>query len=211
RVELLLGDRILLEQRLVAREIDLRIGELGLVAREHALLLGERGLVGTRVYLGEQVALLHHLSLVEVDARELAADLGTHGHHAARRDRAQPVERDIDVATDRSRGAYRHRRYGHAAGTLSASRTRRWTTASATAAIGHLLHLRELGALREPEATNRYDDRDGDHDRVSQPFPFRSCAHWFFGISRKKDAAERPPPTSRRKARKVTVGPLNAP
>ena len=56
--DLLLGDRILFVQHLIAAEIALRLGEQRLVFRQLALRLGERRLIRPRVDLGDEIALL---------------------------------------------------------------------------------------------------------------------------------------------------------
>jgi hypothetical protein len=55
RVDLLLGDRVLREQRLVALEVDLRVGEQRLVLRHLALRLAELHLERARVDVGEHL------------------------------------------------------------------------------------------------------------------------------------------------------------
>ena len=72
RVDLLAGNRILLEQRAIARDVDPRVLEQRLVARE--LPGGERQLHLERpgIDLGQEVARLHHLAFLEGDLHQLA-------------------------------------------------------------------------------------------------------------------------------------------
>ena len=101
---LLPGDRILLGQFLIAREVDLRLRQHALVARQLALVLGLQKLVGPRVDLRQEVALLDRLSFGEGDFRELTVDLGLHGDRRDRRDGAERVDDDADIAgADRGR------------------------------------------------------------------------------------------------------------
>ena len=74
-VDVLLRDRVLLAQPLVAGEVELRVLQQRLVARELALVLCEQRLVGPRVDLREEVARLDRLALAEADLGEIAADL----------------------------------------------------------------------------------------------------------------------------------------
>ena len=74
-VDLLLGDRILPPQRLVALQVGLRLLQQPLVVRELALRLLQRHLVGPRVDLRQEVALLDHLAFLEADLGQLAVDL----------------------------------------------------------------------------------------------------------------------------------------
>ena len=95
---LLAGDRILLGQFLVAREIDLRLREHALIARQLALVLGLQKLVGPRIDLRQKVAFLDHLPFGEGDLRELTVDLRLHGDGRDRRDGAERVDDDADIA-----------------------------------------------------------------------------------------------------------------
>ena len=85
-------------QRLIARQVDLGVGEIGVIARQLALRLVQRRLIGARIDLGEQVAGLHHLAFGEIELDQHAADLRPHRGGGQRRHRAQRIERDIDVA-----------------------------------------------------------------------------------------------------------------
>ena len=74
RVDLLLRDGILREQRAVALEVDLRVLEQRLILGHLAARLRQLDLEGTRVDLGEQVAGLDELAFAKGDAHELAVD-----------------------------------------------------------------------------------------------------------------------------------------
>ncbi len=76
-VELLARDRVGLREVLIALEIDLRGFEQRLVARERALRIGERQFVGTRVDFGEEIALLDDLAFLVGDVDEIAADVAS--------------------------------------------------------------------------------------------------------------------------------------
>ena len=76
RVELLLGGEVLLGERRVASEIELRVGEIGLVLRLLGDGLVERGLKRSRVDLGQKIALLDHLAFAEGYLHDLAVNSG---------------------------------------------------------------------------------------------------------------------------------------
>ena len=78
--------------------------------RELALGLFQAHLVGTRVYLRQEVALLHHLTFLVPNIDKLAVDLGLHGDSGERRHRAQLVQDDTDVALVDGGGSDRLRR-----------------------------------------------------------------------------------------------------
>src|SRR5438270_533661 len=71
-IDLLLGDRILLEERVVALEVEPRVLEERAVARELSLGLLELHLERSRIDLGEERAFLHQLAFLEQHAHELA-------------------------------------------------------------------------------------------------------------------------------------------
>ena len=73
-VDLLAGDRVLREQRAVALEVQARVLEQRLVARELPGGQRELDLERPRIDLGEEVARLDHLALLEGDAHDLAVD-----------------------------------------------------------------------------------------------------------------------------------------
>ena len=58
---------MLLRENGVAREIELRIGEMGLVAAQRRLRLIELRLIGARIDLGEQIAFPDELAFLEVN------------------------------------------------------------------------------------------------------------------------------------------------
>jgi hypothetical protein len=87
RVDLLARDRVLLQQGLVAREVEARVLQRGLVLRELALLLLDRHLERPRIDLGQQVALAHELAFAVADGDELAVHAAAHGHGVDGRDR----------------------------------------------------------------------------------------------------------------------------
>ena len=96
----------------VTREIGAGIGELGLVALQISLELVDLGLVGARIDLREQVAGMDGLSFGEVDADELALDLGPHdvgvvGNHGAD---AVPVDRHVMLGDHAGHDGDRRRR-----------------------------------------------------------------------------------------------------
>ena len=117
---LLAGDRILFGQFLVARKVDLRLREHALIARELALVLGLQKLVGPGVDLRQKIALLDHLSFGEPNLLELTVDLGLHGDGGDRRDGAERVDRDANIALSDGCSADRLRR-----GLLNAPAARR--------------------------------------------------------------------------------------
>ena len=109
RGELLLGDRVLCEERLIALEIYVRVCEQRRVADQGPLGLLERYLVGPRVDLDERVAVLDLLALLEGDVLDLSADLALHRHRGERRHGAQANERNGHVARAGGGGHHRHR------------------------------------------------------------------------------------------------------
>ncbi len=106
RVDLLLRDRVLGKQRAIALEIDLRVLEQRLVLRHLPLRLPELDLERPRVDLGQQVAGLHDLALLERDLHELPVDARFHDDHAcaaspcrARSDRRRSMPLRAGAAT----------------------------------------------------------------------------------------------------------------
>ena len=77
-IDLLAGNRVLGLQFLVALQIELRILELGLIACQRALHLRQRGSKAARVDLGQQLAGLDLVPLLEVQLEQLARNLGAH-------------------------------------------------------------------------------------------------------------------------------------
>ena len=108
RVELLLGDQALRQDVLEPLQIQTGIGEQRLVAFQIALHLLQGRLIGARIDLGQKIALVDELTLLEGDVLQLTADLGLDGHGGQRRHRAQGGQFDGDVP-DAGRG-HRDRR-----------------------------------------------------------------------------------------------------
>ncbi len=103
RVELLLGDRVLLDQPLVALRSSFASAEQRLVAPQIALHLLRGRFVGARIDLRERIALFHGLAFGEEDFLHDAADLCPDGHGGERRDRAQGGNAQLNAA-GRGRG-----------------------------------------------------------------------------------------------------------
>ena len=104
---LLLRDGVLRQQRLIARQVHLGIGQGGAVARQLAANLIQRRLIGARIDLRQGITLLDHLAFGEIQLDQHAADLRPHRRGGERRHRAQRIERHIDVAGDRAGHAHR--------------------------------------------------------------------------------------------------------
>jgi hypothetical protein len=111
-VELLAGNGVLLDQDLVALEIEARVLQRRLVLRVLALLLLEGDLERAGIDLGQQVALAHELAFFIADGDELAVDAAAHGDGVDGGDGAEPVEVDGHLAGARG---HRHHR-DHASG-----------------------------------------------------------------------------------------------
>ena len=109
-VELLLGDRILLAEDLVALEVDLGVFQGRLVASLLSLRLHQLHLEGARIELGEQIALVHQLPFAKVDAQQLPVDAALDRRGVERGDVAQAGQIDRDVADLCRRHDDRHRR-----------------------------------------------------------------------------------------------------
>ena len=107
RVDLLLGDRVLLEKRVVALEVEAGVLDERPVACQLPLGLLQLHLEGPRIDLGEELALLHELAFFEEHAHQLAVDTRLHRHRAQRRYRAESVDDEVDVALCRRRGDHR--------------------------------------------------------------------------------------------------------
>jgi len=71
RVELLTGNRVLLDQQAVAREIELRVLEQGLVARQLPVGLLELHLERARIDLGQEIAGADKLPFLESQTHQL--------------------------------------------------------------------------------------------------------------------------------------------
>jgi hypothetical protein len=85
----------------------LRLREQSLIVRQLAFVLLLQIFVRPRIDLREKIALLHQLAFGETHFRQLAVDLGLHGHGRERCHRAELIEDDAHVAERRSRGADR--------------------------------------------------------------------------------------------------------
>jgi hypothetical protein len=155
-VDLLLGDRVLLEQRLVALQVELRVLEQRAVPGELALGLLELHLEGARIDFGKEVALLHRLSFLEKDAHQLAVDARAHRDGSQGRHRAQAAHDDIDVAQRRRRADHRRRSPAHSA-TALLQRHRRGRRACAPVVAIHP----PGGAGDDGEADEREDELAG--------------------------------------------------
>ena len=93
RGELLLGNRILCRQRLVARQVHPGIGERGTVARQRAFCLGQRRLVGPGIDLRQKLVLLHLGADVEIPLLQITADLRIDGRIGEGFDVARQAQR----------------------------------------------------------------------------------------------------------------------
>ena len=94
----LLRDRVRGVKRLIAPQIDARVGKQGAVARELPPGLIERRLEAARIDFGKKIARFHELAFLKCDAPKLAAHLRPDGDGRQRRDRAKGVQGDVDVA-----------------------------------------------------------------------------------------------------------------
>ena len=83
-VDLLLGNRVLGEQRSIALEIDLRVLQLRLVTGHLPVGLGQHHFERARIDLRQQVARLDVLTFAEGDGQQLSVDTGAYHHHVAR-------------------------------------------------------------------------------------------------------------------------------
>ena len=103
--DLLLGDRILFGELLIAGEVALRLGEQGLVLGQLALRLRQRRLIGTRIDLGDEIALLDGLPLGKADVLQRSRDLCADGHGLERRDRPERIDGERHFANNDRRDA----------------------------------------------------------------------------------------------------------
>ena len=69
-----------------------------MIVRELAFELGLQDLVGPWIDLREKVAFLDQLSFGESDFGQLAIDLGLHGDGCQRRDSAECIDDDTNIA-----------------------------------------------------------------------------------------------------------------
>jgi hypothetical protein len=98
RVDLLLGNRVLCEQRLIAFEVDTRVGEQRLILCHLSVHLLELHFERARIDFREQLTRFDDLPLVEEHAIQLAIDARAHGDGAARRYGAQSIQVDVEIA-----------------------------------------------------------------------------------------------------------------
>ncbi len=98
RVESLRGNGALRERGLIAGEIEARVLQHRLIASELTLRLYQRGLIRTRVNDGEQVAFVDDLPFAVVDRHQLPGHAAGNGDRVNRRDGAERVDVDADVA-----------------------------------------------------------------------------------------------------------------
>ena len=102
-VELLPRDGILLREPGVAHKVELRVLEARLVLRLLRNRLIERRLIGAWIDLHENIAVLDHLALFEVDLDDLAIDSASHKNGLVRFDDAEPVQIDWEIGFFRLR------------------------------------------------------------------------------------------------------------
>jgi hypothetical protein len=96
----------------VAREIGLRIDELGLVAFQISNVLINQGLVGARIDLREQISHMYFLAFGEVDADDLSLDLCANDVGVIRNHRTYTAQIDRNVMLGDDPGDDRHRGCG---------------------------------------------------------------------------------------------------
>ena len=104
---LLLGDRILLGEELVAREIHLRLGEQSLIVRQLALVLLFQNLIGSLIDLRDEIPFVDELAFGISDLGQLTVDLRLYGHRRQRRDGAERVDDFTDIPQRNGRGTDR--------------------------------------------------------------------------------------------------------
>ena len=88
----LLRDRLRGGKSLIALQIEARVGKQGAIARQLAPGLIERRLETARIDFGKQIARLHQLAFLKIDAQDLTAHLRPDGDGRERRDRAECVQ-----------------------------------------------------------------------------------------------------------------------
>jgi hypothetical protein len=143
RVELLPGNRILLDQHAVAREIELRVLQQGLVARQLSLGLLELHLERARIDLGQEIAGADKLPFLESQTHQLPVDAALDRDGVDRSDRAETGEIETDVARPDRRG--RHR-------------------SPASLSLGLRVDARSVAAGRRQQREGDRDDRDHPSD-----------------------------------------------
>jgi hypothetical protein len=125
RLDLLAARCIGLQQRRIAREIALLVGELRLVLRllGDGLIVG--GLIEGRIDAGEDVALSHVLAFLKADLGDLAIDLRVDRHRVERTDRADRLDIDGHVGDFGGRSQNGNRRAPAASARSAAAELRR--------------------------------------------------------------------------------------
>ena len=154
-LDLLAGDRILLFERLVTRKVGLGLVEQRRILGELRLRQRQRRLIGTRVDLGEEVALLDHLPFLEADLHQPAGDLGLDGDRGERRHGAERVDRDRHVADRRRRVAHGLRRPARTRSGIASSAPARRLASSARQATPPRPARRSRSAGRNAGAAPR--------------------------------------------------------
>jgi hypothetical protein len=103
------GRPALISQCRVAREIGLRVCELGLIAALVGDVLVELGLVGARIDLRQEVADVNGLSFGEIDLRDLSLDLTADDDGVVSDDRADALQVDRHIVARDHAGHHRSR------------------------------------------------------------------------------------------------------
>src|SRR5262249_13815083 len=111
RIDLLLRNRILREQSPVSFQVELRVLEERLVLGELPLRLRQLHLKGSRIDLGQELASLHELTLLERHAHQLTVDARAYRDHIAGGHRPERIEINVDAAL-RHRGRYYRQGFG---------------------------------------------------------------------------------------------------
>src|SRR5215469_12146297 len=109
RIDLLLGNRILREQRPISFQVELRILEKSLVLGELPLCLRQLHLERSRIDLGEEFASFYKLTLLESHAHQLTVDARADRDHVARGHSPERTEINVDAALRHWRRYYRQR------------------------------------------------------------------------------------------------------
>ncbi len=88
----------------------MRLRQQPFVVGKLTLILCFQNLIRALIDLREKVALVDQLAFGEADGGELTVDLRLHGHRRQRRDGAERVDDDTDIAERDGAGADRLRR-----------------------------------------------------------------------------------------------------
>ena len=115
-VELLLGDRILLIENVIAFEIDLGVLKLCLIFRHLAFGLRQLHLKRAWIDFREKRSRRDDIAFAKQDSHELAIDPAFHGNHVERRHRPQSGQIDVHFA---GLGLCGHHRNGTRGGILT--------------------------------------------------------------------------------------------